>query len=133
MKTLLFIGLLSLMFSKEDMYILQVEVTNLRPGIGNLMLAVNSTADKFPAKEGTLLFETYPVKDSGTMIVEIELPKGAYAISLYQDLNKNQELDTKMFGIPKEPYGFSNNPRPKFRAPRFEEARFSLEEKTSSV
>lgn len=37
------------------------------------------------------------------------LPTGDFAISLFQDLNQNTELDTGFFGIPKEPYGFSGD------------------------
>lgn len=41
-------------------------------------------------------------------------PEG-YAISFFQDLNKNGKLDTRsLFGIqvPDEPFGFTNNPNP---------------------
>jgi uncharacterized protein (DUF2141 family) len=37
-------------------------------------------------------------------------------------------LDTNLFGVPQEPYGFSNNVRPKFRAPNFEEAKIQVKE-----
>lgn len=51
---------------------------------------------------------------------------GEYAVAVFLDENRNDKLDTKIFGIPKEPYGFSNNPSPRFRAPRFSEAAFQL-------
>jgi uncharacterized protein (DUF2141 family) len=51
---------------------------------------------------------------------------GAYAISIFQDENRNGELDSNFIGIPKEPYGFSNNLK-KMRPPSFEEALFEYE------
>ena len=68
-----------------------------------------------------------PVTQTGTMKVSLgNLPEGQYALSCFQDLNGNGKLDTNLVGIPTEPYGFSNNARPKFRAPNWGEAVFSL-------
>lgn len=54
------------------------------------------------------------------------LPRGNYAIKAYHDVNDNGVLDRGRLGIPKEPYGFSNDARGRFGPPRFEEARFRL-------
>ena len=55
------------------------------------------------------------------------LPAGQYAISLFQDLNQNQILDKRSFlPIPKEPFGFSNNPPLKFGPPKFSDCLFDL-------
>ncbi len=56
-------------------------------------------------------------------------PEGSYAYSVYLDANDNNKLDKKMFGIPKEPYGFSNNFKPKFSAPKFNQCSFVLNKK----
>jgi uncharacterized protein (DUF2141 family) len=56
----------------------------------------------------------------------ITLPYGEYAIKVYHDENGNDELDTRIFGIPKERYGFSNNAGGKFGPPEYEEALFNL-------
>jgi uncharacterized protein (DUF2141 family) len=39
---------------------------------------------------------------------EIQLPEGEYVIGLLQDSNGNGHMDYGLFGIPKEPYGWSN-------------------------
>ena len=44
---------------------------------------------------------------------------GIYAISAFVDVNDNQQLDSNFLGIPKEPYCFSNNYKPMFSAPTF--------------
>ncbi len=50
-----------------------------------------------------------------------------YAISLFQDMNGNDKLDTRsLFGaqVPSEPFGFTNNPTA-LRAPTYDEVRIS--------
>ena len=42
------------------------------------------------------------------------------------DLNKNKKLDTNFLGIPKEPYGFSNEKKGRFGPPKFKEVSFKL-------
>lgn len=49
------------------------------------------------------------------------LKEGRYAIEVFHDENNNQKLDTATLGYPVEPWGVSNNVRPKFRAPSLEE------------
>ena len=41
--------------------------------------------------------------------------------------NDNKKLDKNLFGIPKEGWGTSRNPRPRTRAPRWSESSFALE------
>lgn len=53
------------------------------------------------------------------------VPSGVYGIRIFQDLNDNEELDSGAFG-PKEPWGMSNNIRPKFRGPTFDEIKFEV-------
>ena len=49
-----------------------------------------------------------------------DIAPGGYAIATYHDLNGNGRLDTIPPGIPREPYGFSNDvgrlARPSFKA-----------------
>lgn len=57
----------------------------------------------------------------------IQLPYGEYAIKVFHDKNSNNELDTLIFGIPKERYGFSNNARETFGPPEYKDAVFNLD------
>lgn len=54
------------------------------------------------------------------------LKAGAYAVAVAHDSNGNHEMDTNFIGIPVEQWGVSNNIRPTFRAPRFEESSFKI-------
>jgi uncharacterized protein (DUF2141 family) len=54
------------------------------------------------------------------------IPFGAYAVSVLHDENANAKMDTTLIGLPKEGWGASLNPKPRMRAPRFEESKFQL-------
>ena len=62
-----------------------------------------------------------------------ELPSGQYAVSVYQDLNGNHKLDMGFMGIPKEPLGASNNPKPHFGPPTFKECAFNVGEADTTI
>lgn len=68
--------------------------------------------------------------NSGEEIRVKDLPKGMYALSVIHDENENDELDTNFMGMPREAFGFSNNPMIYFGPPSFEKAKFSLDSDT---
>lgn len=55
-----------------------------------------------------------------------DLPKGKYTIKAFHDLNSDEKLNTGTFGIPKEPYGFSNNARGWMGPPSVEDQLFEV-------
>jgi uncharacterized protein (DUF2141 family) len=62
--------------------------------------------------------------DAVTM--ELLLPAGEYALSVFQDVNDDGKLARNFIGIPKEPAGLSNNLRPRFGPPKYKDAKFNL-------
>jgi uncharacterized protein (DUF2141 family) len=98
---------------------LTVLVENAEPGKGHLMVGVFNSESSFPDDyyAGQRVMAT-----NGTMIVTFtDLPKGVYAVSVYQDANDNEQLDKNILGIPKEKYGFSNNAgRPDYKKSLFD-------------
>jgi len=64
---------------------------------------------------------------AGQLVIETELPPGLYAVSIYEDRNSNHKLDHNILGIPREPVGASDNPRPRMGPPRFSDSSFRLE------
>jgi uncharacterized protein (DUF2141 family) len=54
-------------------------------------------------------------------------PQTRWAVSAHHDENGNDKLDKNAFGIPTEPYGFSNNPKRGFGPPKFDEVSFSVD------
>lgn len=74
------------------------------------------------------------VHASGVIKMTIsDLPSGEYAVTLFHDVNGNHMLDKNFFGIPTEPYGFSNNARSRFGPPKFDAAKFVLNQKHQMI
>jgi len=130
---------------------LEVEVRGVRPRVGEIMAAVFDRAEAFaldtevramvsPAgeisagvftREGE--FRRPPVDwltvAPTTRTLHLKFPDlepGEYAVGVYQDLNGNHRLDATVARNPTEPWGISNNARPKDRAPTWDEAKFTL-------
>ena len=86
---------------------LTVSVHNIKPVSGNLMVGVFNKEDGFP--DVCYKGEKIKITDTVMIVTFAGLPAGKYAVSVYQDINGNGQLDKNIFGIPKEKYGFSNN------------------------
>jgi uncharacterized protein (DUF2141 family) len=67
-----------------------------------------------------------PVEGDTTGHLFQNLPPGRYAIAVFQDVNVNDRLDKNFFGVPKEPYGFSQNIFGTFGPPDFEAVAIDL-------
>lgn len=66
------------------------------------------------------------VEDETPTISFTDLPPGEYGIKLFHDTNGDGSLNRGRFGIPSEPYGFSNNAPVRFGPPSWEDASFTL-------
>jgi uncharacterized protein (DUF2141 family) len=68
---------------------------------------------------------------SPELIVVFRVVPGTYAAAVHHDANANGRMDSNALGIPREGYGVSNDPRPRFRAPRFSEAQVRITRDTT--
>lgn len=123
-RVLLLVITLSTLTTAAD---LTVKVTGIKKSVGDVLFALFDSAESFDA--GVPSHGSLVAAMPGTMqFTFTDLPEGKYAIKIFQDKNSNRVLDTGFFGIPKEPYGFSNNVRPKGRGATFEESAFTAVE-----
>lgn len=111
-----------------DTYDIVIYIENLKSNNGKIFAALYND-------EGSFLKENYQAKiseitDKKSKVTFSGIPNGIYAVSFYQDENDNQKLDTNFMGIPKEPYGCSNNARGFMGPPKWEDAKFYLKDKT---
>lgn len=68
------------------------------------------------------------------MSVRLEhVPPGRYIVAVSHDRNSNNILDTGIFGIPKEAYGFSRDARGTFGPPSFADGAFDFDGTTASM
>lgn len=78
--------------------------------------------------------ESIKVKGTETIATFKDVPTGDYAVTLFHDKNSDGKLNTNFIGIPKEPYGFSNNPMAMFGPPSYEKCLFKVDSnKTISI
>ncbi len=99
-----------------------VDVTGFEQTQGQVMIALHDQAQDF---SGDKALRQGRVSPQAAHWCTTDLPNGTYAIKLFHDANDNGALDTNLLGIPKERYGFSNNPKGLGPA-SFEAARFSV-------
>ena len=74
-----------------------------------------------------------PVSDAAAGAVFEDLKPGEYSVIAFHDANGDNDFNRNFIGIPQERYGFSNNPRPRFRGAHWEEAVFSLDGEAEAV
>ncbi len=104
---------------------LRLHVDGLRNSNGVVGSVLFKSADGWP-ENISKAFRTGPTaipkgQRSVTVVWE-NLPPGDYGVAAIHDENSNAKLDRNLFGIPKEGFGFANNPHVVFSAPAFRAA-----------
>ena len=114
-------------FSEETN--LKINILNLdKPGVLYLSVCQDKESFERTVKESEekncirASEEINPQNAQTTM----KLPFGEHAITLFVDFNGNKKIDKNFLGIPKEPYGFSNNVIGNMSAPTFDQAKFEI-------
>lgn len=122
---LLFIIFISSGISQEkDTLSVTLDISITKFNKGSILIALYESEESY-------MNESYKsaevlVKNNKAKFIFHSLKKGMYAFSFFHDLNNNKKLDTNFLGIPKEPYGFSNNKKGRFGPPKFSEASLEI-------
>jgi uncharacterized protein (DUF2141 family) len=103
---------------------LTVQIINIKNDEGQIAVALyNSEKDFMKTRyQGKT---TKSVKGEVEVVFE-NIPTGSYSLSIMHDANMNEKLDSNLFGIPKEGFGFSNNAMGTFGPPSFEKAKVEV-------
>jgi uncharacterized protein (DUF2141 family) len=104
----------------------KVSISGLRAHTGRLYVSIYRDQTSFLkiGKETATNVVRVGKKDTVVETCFSGLTPGWYAIALYHDEDDNGKMNSGLFGIPLEPYGLSNNFRPKFSYPRFDQCSF---------
>jgi uncharacterized protein (DUF2141 family) len=112
---------------------LTVIVENLKSSDAPVIVGVYGPDNKFLDTNDQLNSYKF-IPHSKTLVAKIsDLKYGDLAMALYQDLDNDGEIDKDVIGIPKEPYAFSNNFRPRIKKPSFTDCKFSYSEKRDTI
>lgn len=120
------LGILFYLPCLSQTFNLKVAVTNIKETKGKIDMGVFNSAESFLEKGYEFKTES-KIIDSDSIVITLQnLEPGDYAISLFHDINSDNVCNLNLFGIPTEPYGFSNNFKPKLSKPTFADCMFSL-------
>lgn len=97
----------------------EVHVSAVAAGKGQLRVAV---CDRERFLKQCAYTASAPARDGENVIAVPGVPKGSWAVLVYQDANENGELDRNLLGIPRENYGFSRDAAGRFGPPGFDDA-----------
>jgi uncharacterized protein (DUF2141 family) len=93
---------------------------------GNVLTCVTATPKYFPDCSKDPQAAKITVTALAARDFQVSLPRdGTYAIALLHDENSNRKLDKALF-MPKEGFGFSNNPVVVTGPPKFDSAAFKV-------
>ena len=106
---------------------LEVRVYGCQSSQGTCILHVYDKGDQLDQQEHAILRDQVDIVDGVAYWSPPKLPKGAYAITAFEDSNLNGKLDRDRFGIPNEAYGYSQNPVVAIGAPQFHDVAFSYD------
>lgn len=132
----LFVALLMLFFAQNSSLAqgtLTLQVENISEPKGKIMVAIYNQPEGFRESEKAFKRLLQDATGAAINITVGSLPAGEYAIAVFHDANGNQLLDTGIFGIPKEGYGFSNNPKIKIGPPNFDSCKFSHNNQNKTI
>ena len=105
---------------------LRVQLDGFRSDNGKPHCTLYNDAEAFPShsekalKEG----EAPSIKNKSAEIDFNGIAPGQYAVVCFHDENSNGKFDENALGMPKEGYCFSNNVKPRFSAPGFDQCAF---------
>lgn len=114
---------------------LEIQLIGFSNDKGLAQIAIANSKETFVNSEESKPYRSgsVPIQSKNASWVVSDLPYGSYAISVFHDENSDGKLDTGLFGIPTEDYGFSNNPAATFGPPSFQAAKIVLDQKNLKI
>mgnify|MGYP003503297792 CR=1 FL=1 len=111
--------------ASDEVFDLTVRVVDADPLTGTLEISLFNSAETF--LEQPYLQTSGAVNEDGThQALFGKVPPGEYAVVVVHDENGNGKLDTGFLGFGGESYAYSNDARPLFGRPSFDEAKFAV-------
>jgi uncharacterized protein (DUF2141 family) len=109
----------------------EVNITGLRNRDGQVLVALFADPKGFPENsDRAFARHRQRITQDAVRCSFAGISKGELAVAVVHDENGNGKLDKSFWGIPREGTGSSGNPKPKRRAPRFDESKVNVQEKS---
>ena len=119
----------------DDTSHLVVLIHGLEEDEGQISMTCRTNGPGWPTGEDAEYIRVVPVSGHDGMIeISIDdVPFGIYAISLFHDVNADNDMNRSAIGMPLEPWGMSNNAMGLMSAPTFEQASFVVNSPTTLI
>ncbi len=113
---------------------LLLKIVNSKSDKGTIQVLIFDKEKGYPDQGDQAIKKlSLPIKNKKAEILIEDLKPGTYAVSVFHDEDGDGKLRTNGVGIPKDRYGFSNNPSSIFGAPDFKKASFELKRDRKAV
>ena len=111
---------------------LSVHVSNALPATGTVEVTLFNSADSFMRE--AYLQQSGEISESGEFTANFAgLEEGEYAVVVVHDENGNEAYDNGFLGIGAEGIGYSNNVRPWFFRPDFDDVKFTVNADSTEI
>jgi len=113
---------------------ISVTIEKVRSSNGTIKVELYGGAAENKPKKGKKVAKTRVKAQQGETKLCLNAPsEGTYSIALYHDENDNNKFDRNFMGIPREGFGFSNNPPVRLGMPEQKEIRFKVEHMATNL
>ncbi len=116
--------LISISGVAQSQLVIEVELNKPTAG-GTVRMALCPSVKAYKSEKGCRVVSGV-AKGNIVHILVDDMPEGRYAIKAFHDVNDSGTMEFNITGMPKEPYGFSNNASGFMGAPKFEDAAFTV-------
>ena len=111
---------------------LNVTIDNINSGEGQILAQVFKGEDNYKNGKPVSSLILPAIKGENKFLFQ-NLSEGNYAVRLFHDSNNNNGLDTNVFGMPTEGYGFSNEAVGNFGPPKFSDMVIVIEKTSETI
>jgi uncharacterized protein (DUF2141 family) len=131
----------------SDLHELRITVQGIRSSSGTVLIGLYDSAESFeraidlsdkegflndPARVAGVALKANAARTSGVVLLNLE-PGRRYGVIVFQDENGNGRLDKNVWGVPTEPYGFSNHARGFLGPPTFADVAMALDGSNKAI
>ncbi|WP_019026841.1 DUF2141 domain-containing protein [Colwellia piezophila] len=111
---------------------IEFEISGINSDKGKLYIQLFKGEENYHKGNAELASVVNAAKGS-TKVIFNNVDQGEYVLRFFHDENNNGELETNLFGLPVEGYGFSNNAKPNFGPVSYSEVVFIVPDNSNTI
>ena len=106
---------------------LTVQIAGVPSDQGKVMVAVMANEAQFKDQSAPVAASILPASPGTVTYTVHDLEPGEYGVRVMHDENENAKLDANFVGMPREPWGFSNDAVGSFGPPGWQDIKFTVD------